>query len=322
MLQAILFVIIGFIFLIWGADRFVAGASALARNLGVSPLLVGLIIVGFGTSAPEMFVSGVAGLHGSTALGVGNAIGSNIINVGLVIGLTVLIKPLQVNSGILRREFPMLFIIMALVGVLLGNGYFSRMDGIILLVGFFLLFGWFVKLGLSSKEDEPLSKEFAEEIPTGMPTARAVFWVVLGLVLLIGSGEVLVQGAVFIAKALGVNNLIIGLTVVAVGTSLPELAASLMGALRNESDLALGNVLGSNMFNLLAVLGLPGAIHPATLSPLLMERDYPAMVILAVMLFVMSFAKKGKTRCIGRFSGVLLLLAFTAYFVMLFTAVS
>jgi len=259
------------------------GGSALARNLGVSPLIIGMVVMGFGTSLPEMLVSGIAASNGNPALGIGNAIGSNIANIGLVLGITALIVPLSVSSGTLRREYPVLFAVMLLAGVLLWDGDLSRMDGIILFSGFFLVMGWMVWQGMNGRKDgkDPLVLELETEIPTDMSTGVA-------------------------------SDLIIGLTIVAIGTSLPELAASVMSALKGEDDMAVGNVLGSNMFNLLAVLALPGLILPSELDIAVLERDFPIMVGLTVALFAMAYGFRGPGR-INRIEGGLLLTAFVAY---------
>ncbi len=312
-------IILGLFLLVWSADRFVAGAAALARGLGVSPLLVGLTIVALGTSAPEIFVAVVASLKNNGALAIGNAIGSNIANVGLVIGVTVLIKPLVVSSTMLRREFPILFLIMAIVGVIFWDGFFSRLEGIFLLLGMVALVGYLIYLGRQQchgDEVDSLVAEFTVELPVSMPIKWAVIWVLLGLILLPMSAEIFVHGASTVAHIFGVSDLVIGLTIVAIGTSLPELFASLMGALKGEDDIAMGNVLGSNMFNLLVVLGLPGLIDPGVLPRAAMYRDYPVMVILTIFLFTASFLKKWPAK-ITRWEGVLLLIMYLGYLIML-----
>ncbi len=298
----------------WSAERFVLGGSALARNLGVSPLVIGMVVMGFGTSLPEMLVSGIAASNGNPALGIGNAIGSNIANIGLVLGITALIVPLTVASGTLKREYPVLFGVMLLAGVLLWDGDLSRMDGIILFSGFFLVMGWMVWQGMKGRKnsEDPLVVDLESEIPTDISTGVAVMWGLLGLVILVASSRLLVWGAVEVAHSFGVSDLIIGLTIVAIGTSLPELAASVMSALKGEDDMAVGNVLGSNMFNLLAVLALPGLILPSTLDAAVMLRDFPIMIGLTIALFAMAYGFRGPGR-INRIEGALLLTAFIAY---------
>jgi len=302
----------GFILLVWSAERFVFGASGLARNLGVSPLIIGMTIMGFGTSAPEMLVSGMAAANGNPAIGVGNALGSNIANIGLVIGATALIMPLAVSSRILRREYPMLGLVTLLAGILLWDLELSRLDGVILGVSTVLLLVWLVWVSKRPHAADPLETEFEIEIPSDLSMGRAVLWTLLGLVILVLSSRLLVWGAVEVARDLGVSDLVIGLSIIAVGTSLPELAASVMSAMKKEHDMAIGNVIGSNMFNLLAVLALPGLIHPSLLDEAVVHRDYVVVVALTIALFVMAYGFKGRGR-VNRFEGGLLLTGFAAY---------
>jgi cation:H+ antiporter len=308
-------VILGFVFLVWGADRFVHGAAATARNIGISPLIIGLTIVGLGTSAPEMLVSSMAAWQGNPALGIGNALGSNITNIGLVLGITALITPLAVKSEILRREYPLMFITMLVGLMLLLDREMNRLDGVILVIGLVIMILWMIRLSLRRQHD-PMEDEFDKEIPR-ISTPKALFWVALGLILLLGSSRLLVWGAVNIAVAMGISDLIIGLTIVAIGTSLPELAASVMSALRNEPDIAIGNVIGSNMFNLLAVLGLPGIIHPIVLEAEIINRDYFYMIGLSIALFVMAYGFRGEGR-VNRIEGLILLIAYFVYLGLLY----
>jgi len=319
LLVSSLAVIAGFALLVWGADRFVDGASATARNLGVSPLIIGLTIVGLGTSAPEMLVSAMAAWQGNPAMGIGNAIGSNIANIALVLGVTALITPLVVKSKTLRREYPLMFIIMLVGLMLLLDGEMSRLDGIILLIGLVIMILWMIRISMRRPHD-PMEDEFDKEIPH-LSTRKALFWLAFGLILLLGSSRLLVWGAVNFAEAMGISDLIIGLTIVAIGTSLPELAASVMSALRNEPDIAIGNVIGSNMFNLLAVLGLPGIIHPTVLEPEILSRDYFYMIGLSIALFVMAYGFRGNGR-INRVEGLILLIAYFVYLGLLYHSVT
>lgn len=315
---SIVAIIAGFSLLVWGADRFVIGASATARNLGVSPLIIGLTIVGFGTSAPEMLVSAMAAWSGNPDMGIGNALGSNITNVGLVLGVTALIVPLSVHSQTLKREFPLLFVVMLIALALLLDGEMSRLDGFALMLGLGALLYWMVALGLRERRNgDPMASEYTEQIPAHMPMMKAIFWLVLGLIILMASSRMLVWGAVNVAQWFGVSDLIIGLTIVAIGTSLPELAASIMSALKGEHDIAVGNVLGSNMFNLLAVLGMPGVIHPNVTPAAVLSRDFPTMIGLTVALFIMGygFLKPGH---ITRAEGGLLLVGYIAYLGILY----
>ena len=308
----------GFILLTWSADRFVTGAASVAWNLNISPLIIGLTIVSLGTSAPEILVSGMAAWQGNAGLSIGNALGSNIINIGLVLGMTALITPLNVHSSILRRELPVLMGIMLFAWFLLQNGSLGRIDGSLLLGGMVLLLAWMTRMGIQSQGTrDPMDEEFAEEIQTGISMKRALFWLLVGSIFLLISSRLLIWGAVSIAHHLGISDLIIGLTIVALGTSLPELAASLMSALKHEHDIAIGNVIGSNMFNLLAVLGLPGLIAPGPIDPAVINRDFPVMVGLTVALFIMAYGFRGPGR-INRYEAGLLLIAFIGYQTLLY----
>ena len=318
MLLSILAVISGFAVLIWGADRFVYGAAATARNLGVSPLVIGLTIVGIGTSSPEILVSAIAAYNGNPALAVGNAIGSNITNIALVLGVTAMIVPLLVKSDTLKREYPIMFLVMMLALVLCLDGELSRIDGAILFTGLVIMIIWMVKLGLRKHETDQLETEFEQEIPY-ITTTKALFWLALGMILLLLSSKALVWGAVNIAHAFGISDLVIGLTIVAIGTSLPELAASVMSALKGEPDIALGNVIGSNMFNLLAVLSIPGLIAPHALDPEVLTRDFPFMIGFTIAMFIMAFGFKESGR-INRFEGALLVMGYIGYMVVLYNS--
>jgi cation:H+ antiporter len=310
----------GFILLVWGADRLVAGASALARNLGVSPLVIGLTIIAFGTSAPELVVSGVAAYRGNPALAVGNAIGSNIANIGLILGLTAVVYPLRVESETLKREYPVLTLIMIGSFIMAADLMFSRTEGWLLLVGLAALLIWMVRFGLRRGTDDPLAAEFAAEIPKDMPTGYAIFWMLIGLIVLPLSSQFLVEGAVYVARSLEVSDAVIGLTIMALGTSLPELAAALTSALRHEDDLAIGNVIGSNMFNILGVLGVAAVIEPPAVELLMLKQDFPIMFLFTVLLFFMAWGINGPGR-ISRKSGFLLLTLFVSYQVLIwFTA--
>ena len=308
----------GFVLLTWSADRFVTGASALAYNLKVSPLIIGLTIVSLGTSAPEILVSTIASLQGNPALAIGNALGSNIINTGLILGITALIIPLKVHSSIVRRELPVLLLVMALALVLLLDGWLGRLDGIILLTGMAVMLVWITRIGLKSQvSHDPMREEFEEEIPTDLSMAKAIFWLLVGALVLLASSRLLVWGSVSIAQTMGVSDLVIGLTIVALGTSLPELAASVMSAVKNEHDIAIGNIIGSNIFNLLAVLGLPGLLNPSAVDAAVLQRDYPVMIALTVALFLMAYGFRGKGR-ITRAEGAILVVAFGGYQTLLY----
>ncbi|WP_406827532.1 calcium/sodium antiporter [Microbulbifer sp. ARAS458-1] len=314
MILASLAIIAGFLLLMWSADRFVDGAAATAKHAGMPPLLIGMVIVGFGTSAPEMVVSAMAALDGSPGLALGNAYGSNIANTGLILGATALFIPLTVNSKIIHKELPLLLIITCLTAAFFWNGTLSRAEGLILLAGFFGVIGWSIYSAIKGKGDliESGMQDNLEE--HDMPLGKAIFWVIAGLILLIISSRMLVWGAVTIAHQLGVSDLIIGLTIVALGTSLPELAATLVAAKKGQHDIAIGNVVGSNMFNLLAVVGIAGTIAPMPDVPHeLITRDWPMVMGLTIALFVFGYGFGKRQGRINRFEGGALLTAYVAY---------
>lgn len=313
-------IIVGFILLIWSADRFIIGAAATARNFDVPPLIIGLTVVGFGTSAPEMMVAGFAAWEGSPAMAIGNALGSNITNITLVLGVAALIAPLNVHSRILKKELPILLLATLMAVALVRDMTLDMLDGIILFSLLALLMGWFTRQGLRNQGEDALTREFLEEMPRQMRTAHALFWLLTGLILLTASSRLLVWGAVGVATEFGVSELIIGLTIIAIGTSLPELAASITGALKNEHDIAIGNVVGSNLFNTLGVLAIPGLISPAPLAHGVLERDMPIVVGLTILLFVMAYGFRGPGR-INRLEGGVLFCAFIAYQILLFFSI-
>jgi len=317
MLLAATAVVVGIVLLVWGADRFVDGAASVARNLRVPPMVIGLTIVSLGTSLPEMIVSAMAALNGNRDLGIGNVLGSNIANIGLVLGITALITPLAVKSMTLRREMPMLFGVTFLAAVLMADGTLSFIDGVVLAVGLVLLLIWVTRIGLRDRHD-PLVENFAGSIPDQMSTTQSLMWFVIGLVLLIISSRMVVWGAVQIAHYFGISDLVIGLTVVAIGTSLPELVASIASALKNEVDLAIGNVIGSNMFNILAVLSMPALIHPGRFAPQALSRDFPMMLGFTIALYVVSFGLHKAGGTINRLEGGLLGAGFAGYLYLLY----
>jgi len=321
MIESWLAIIFGLIFLVWSADRFVMGASATARNFGVSPLIIGMIIVGFGTSAPEIFVGAIAAMGQNPGMAVGNALGSNIANVGLVVGLAALISPITVESNILKREFPMLFVVTAAAYWVMSDSILSRMDGVVLLVGTAVMIAWLFKLGLADNHKDPLKSEYESELPTPMTTQRGLLWTLGGLIILIASSHTLVWGAVNVAQAFGVSDLVIGLTIIAIGTSLPEVAVSISAALKKEHDIVIGNIIGSNMFNLLAVLGVASTIAPNELQPEVLNRDFLVMAVFTVALFVMAYGFTGKGR-INRLEAGVLLVAYVAYLYWLYTTLN
>ena len=316
MLLPIFAIIGGLLLLIWSADRFVDGAAATARHFGMPQLLIGIVIIGFGTSAPEMIVSALSALNGNPGIALGNAYGSNITNIGLILGLTALVLPLAVNSQVLKQELPVLIFVTALSAFLIMDGDVLRLDAWILLGIFFIYMGWTIWTGLSNRDDSlvhDVKEELQEQEYMSLP--KALMWVVIGLALLMGSSQLLVWGAVEIARYFGVSDLVVGLTIVAVGTSLPELASSIAAARKNEVDLAVGNIIGSNLFNTLAVVGLAGAISPMYVGQDVFTRDMPVMSVLTVLLLVFGFGKKGQ---INRIKGLILLLAYIGYNFYLF----
>lgn len=312
MLVAILAVIAGLALLVWSADRFVDGAASTARHFGMPSLLIGMVIVGFGTSAPEMVVSALAAGQGNPGIALGNAFGSNITNIALILGLTAVISPIAVHSKILRKEMPLLMLMTILVIGLLWDLNISRWDAIILLFGFAGFMGWSIWQGMQKKHDT-LAKDVELEVSQHtMPLKTAIFWLVIGLIILVASSRLLVWGAVEIAQAFGVSDIIIGLTIIAVGTSLPELASSIIAIRKNEHDLALGNVIGSNLFNTLAVVGIAGAIHPLAVESEVLWRDAMFMGVLTLSLFVIGYGFRGEGR-INRVEGAILLTAYAGY---------
>lgn len=304
--------VFGLTMLVWSADRFIEGSAITARHFGMSSLLIGIVVVGFGTSAPEMTVSALASLQDNPGIALGNAYGSNITNIALILGLTALISPVAVHSRVLRQELPTLTLVTALAAWQMRNGEISRVEAIILLTVFVLLTAWMIRQGLQNQTDS-FGDEMEQEMQLHtMPIRRAVFWMIIGLVLLIISSRILVWGAVEIATGLGVSDLIIGLTVVAVGTSLPELASSLIATRRGEHEIALGNVLGSNLFNTLMVVGIAGAIHPLDAGPEIFSRDMLVMAALTLSLFIFGYGSRSPGR-INRFEGGFLIACYVAY---------
>tara|TARA_R110000787_G_scaffold137458_18_gene250652 strand:- start:10721 stop:11683 length:963 start_codon:yes stop_codon:yes gene_type:complete len=312
MLLASLAVVGGLLLLIWSADRFVEGAAAVAAHYSISPLLIGMVIIGFGTSAPEMMVSAFAAVEGNSGLALGNAYGSNIANIGLILGVTVMICPIAVHSVVVRKEIPILLGITALSAILLADGQLARFDALVLLGVFAALMAWSIFEGLQNRND-PMGAEVQEKIDEKSASLRkSLVWVIIGLLLLIASSRLLVWGAVEIASGLGVSDLLIGLTIVAVGTSLPEFAASVSAARKGQSDLALGNILGSNLFNTLAVVGIAGGINPTLVPQEILHRDLLVVGLLTAGLLVVCFGFKGDGR-INRFEGTLLFASYVGY---------
>lgn len=303
-------VIGGLAILVWSADRFVDGAAAVAQHLGVSNLIIGITVVGFGTSAPEIAVSVIAVLEDVPGIAVGNAIGSNIANIGLILGITALLAPISVSSGLIRSEYPLLFGATVLLLWCLYDLQLDRLDGFLLLGLLVVIMAYMIHSHRNGKVEADNDEDKDDE---SMSSKAAWLWILLGLVLLIGSSRMLVWGASNIAHSLGVSELVIGLTIVALGTSLPELAASIASLKKSIADMAIGNVIGSNLFNTLAVVGIPPLIHGFEIDSAALYRDLPVMVVLTLLLFAMSFGGSQRLHLIGRFKGAVLFALFAAY---------
>ncbi len=322
MLLAAATILVGFIILIWSADLFVAGASSIAENMGMSPIVIGLTIVSLGTSAPEVLVSFTAALSGAGDLAIGNAIGSNIANIGLVLGITVLVAPMMVHESCMKKEMPTLLVVTLGAGILLVDDVLSTLDAWLMVGTLALIITHMVR---SQSRDEVLVEEAKEEYLVHLSPQRAWLTFLLGLGLLIASSRMLVWGAVEVAEALGVSELVIGLTIVAIGTSLPELAATIASALRGHTEIALGNVIGSNLFNLLAVMAIPGIVGSESLEPSVVTRDYPAMTFLTVFLAIAIYVSRRRSRSkqghsyVGRIVGTLLVSFYGLYYYWLYS---
>jgi len=313
MILSFIAVICGLVLLLWSADRFIEGAAATAGYFGMPPLLIGMVVVGFGTSAPEMVVSALSAMQGNPGIALGNAYGSNIANIALILGVTALVSPIVVHSQVLRKELPVLVAVTALAAWQLWDGEISRLDAWILLILFIGLMGWTIWQGMRQKEDT-MGGEFAHELEShAMPLPRAAVWLVVGMVLLVVSSRVLVWGAVNIAQGFGVSDLVIGLTIISIGTSLPELASSVMAARKGEHDIAVGNVIGSNLFNTLAVVGIAGAIHPMAVGPEVLQRDVLVMSVLTLSLFFIGYGFRKRLGHITRVEGTILLACYLGY---------
>jgi len=305
-------VLIGLLLLFWGADRLVVGAGATARNLGVSPILIGLVVVGFATSAPEMLISALASMDNAPALAIGNALGSNIANLGLVLGTAILICPLAVQSETLRREFPAVLAATVLALLLFLDNQISRLDAVMLLAALGALTVWIIIVGSKSSVFDPIRADSEAEFRADIPASKATFWLVIGLLTLLVGAELMVNGGTDVAKRMGVSELVLGITVVAVGTSLPELAVAIAGSLKGESDLVLGNVLGSNIFNLLAVIGIAGAIRPHEFDDGVLTLHFAFMGILTLGVFLLAYNRRSRVQ-LTRPSGGVLLATFLIY---------
>ncbi len=316
MLLPIIAIVAGIVFLIWSADKFVEGAAAVAERLGISQIIIGMVIVGFGTSLPEMTVSALSALQGAPGIALGNAYGSNIANITLILGVAAVVNPIRVKQGLVRREIPILIVI-TIISILLFcfDMTISRLDAVILLV-IFAIGMWLSTRGAKTPDSEgdiDSAGETTEEKTTVMSLRTGIFWVIVGLAVLMVSSQSLVWGAIQVAQALGVSDLTIGLTVVAIGTSLPELASSLAAARKNRHDIAIGNVIGSNIFNTLVVVGIAGLIKPLSVEPAILTRDMPALVFVTAILYFLCRKGRNDNGMVTRGEGLVLLALFILY---------
>lgn len=315
LIPAIGALIVGLVILVWSADRFVLGAAATARIMGISPLVIGLTIVSLGTSAPEIFVSIMAAFDGSGGLAVGNAIGSNIANIGLVLGVTALVAAIPIQKKLVKKEIPLLLLVTIIAGLVLADLTLDIVDAIILAIT--LIVAIYLLFQQTSDSGEAVIDKDEQEAIESMPTKSAIFWLIIGLSALVLSSKMLVWGATEVAHFYEISDLIIGLTIVAIGTSLPELAASVTSAIRGHHDIAIGNIIGSNIFNLLAVLPIPGLIAPLVIDSSVIERDYLMMLGLTISLIVI-IALSYRRGAIPRFTGFILLVSYAAYMGLLY----
>ncbi len=305
MLVPLIVVLLGFVALLWSADRFVGAAAATARQAGMSTLLVGMTLVALGTSAPEIVVAVIASLDGIPDLATGNALGSNIANIGLVLGITALVVPIPVRFSMVRRELPLLLGATGLAGYALANGVLGRFDALFLILMLVFSLWW-----LFRADTPDIAAHGSSDIPD-MHLTRALLWLAATLTLMVIGSRALVWGASELARGLGISELVIGLSVVAFGTSLPELTACVASALKRHHDIAIGNVIGSNLFNLLAVLPIPALLAPGPIDPAAASRDYPVMLVLTLVLGMwLLWQRHGR---LGRVPGALLAASYAAY---------
>ncbi len=315
----------GIVLLVFSADKFVEGAAVTARHFGLPPLLIGILVIGFGSSMPEMVISALSSLQGNPGLALGNAFGSNITNIALILGVTAIISPITAGSGVISRELPFLILVTAILSLLFyEDGVLGYAEGWILIGTFVFMMSWSIYTGLQTTGDqfgEIVDHELQEQ---AVSLTRAIIYLVLGLIMLVISSRIMVWGGVEIATRLGISDLIIGLTIVAVGTSLPELASAIVAVRKNEHDLALGNVIGSNLFNSTIVIGIAGTLHPTTIEPGILSRDIPVLMMMTLVLFLMCYQFRGEgPGRINRWEGFLLLGGYVSYnSILAVTAVS
>ncbi|HHT00640.1 MAG TPA: calcium/sodium antiporter [Thiomicrospira sp.] len=314
-----LLLIIGLALLVWSSDIFIEGAASTAKHLSISPLIIGVVVLGFGTSMPEVVVATLASLDNSPGLAIGNAVGSNIANIALVLGFTAIIAPIVVKSSILKRELPVLLAISVGAYLLVLDGHLDIYDGIILVVALVAVMGWMIKANKAIDTSDPLASETQSELDDlpELTKNKALIYLVGGLIILMLSAKMMVAGAVDIAHFFEVPEVVIGLTIIAIGTSLPELAAAISAARKNEADLMIGNIIGSNIFNILAVLAVPALLAPSALDSDVLYIDMPIMLGLTFMMLLMAIPRKGKA-IIHKSEGILLVSLFIAFLILLY----
>lgn len=306
--------IVGLILLVYSADKFVMGAAATASYLGVSSMVVGLVVIGFGTSAPEMVISAIAAMNGNPGLALGNAVGSNITNIALVLGVGIIVSPLLICSNTVKREMPILLLVTLFVMLLMWDGIQSRSDGFILIASMIAMTFWMAWLGLrESKSKDILEEEIEAEMPHDVSKKAAWLWLLFGMIMLPVASILMVNGATSIAEMMGISSVVIGLTIVALGTSLPELSATIACMRKQEHDLALGNIVGSNMFNLLGVLGISAAIKSYELPENFLSTDYLVMLDLTFALLIFSLVYAARKKPIPRLVGIIFLISYCTY---------
>lgn len=313
-LLPIIALLAGFILLIWSADTFTENGAKIANIFKVSPLVIGLLIFGFGTSAPEMLVSGLAAIDGNTGLSIGNAIGSNIFNIALVLGVSAIIAPIEVKSGVLKKEWLFLMVATLVTGYLLWDRYLGVTDGLIL-ASLLILFLTYTLISAKNSNNHEFD-EFEQTVNKDQ-IGKTWLMLIIGLIVLISSAKLIVWGGVEVARFFEISDLIIGLSIIALGTSLPELAVSISSVLKKQYEMVVGNVIGSNLFNTIAVLAIPGLIHPSKVADEVIVRDYPVMLLLTLLLFILSYKFHKKHR-INRFEGIVLVSVFSVYMWQLF----
>ena len=320
MLLAIGAILVGLALLVWSADKFVDGATSIALHLGVSTMIIGITIVGFGTSAPEILISVIAVIEDTPDIAIGNALGSNIANIGLILGVTALIAPLPIAKKVLGQEFPLLLIATAVMTWCLVDAKLDISDGLLLIALLVVMMGYLVRSHRQTPGEDWGESELTDDVVEEMTILVAWGWVLLGLIILVGSSKLLVWGATEVAHAFGISELIIGLTIVALGTSLPELAASIASIKKGEPDLAIGNVVGSNLFNSLAVVGIPAIITSFSIDNLAVTRDLPVVIAITLLLYALSYFPTA-SQGLSRFKGFWLLTGFVIYQLYLYDGV-